>query len=104
MISPLSGSGTLTAIRFATGTLECDISPFTELSPQNLADAVWGQIIESGFSAEEVMRLLAAVTAGKSTGGPGSPVFRDLGDTKNRVVGVATSNGDRTSVTYDVSE
>lgn len=104
MGAPLFGSGTLTAVSYATGTLECNITPFTELSPQNLADAVWSQIIESGYSAEEVMRLIAAVTAGKSSGGPGTPVFRDLGDTKDRVVGVATSNGDRTSVTYDVSE
>lgn len=100
----LEGDGTLTATSYATGNLECEITPFTELSPQNLANAVWTEIIESGYSAQEVMRLIAAVTAGKSSGGPGNPVFRDLGDTKDRVSGVATSQGDRTAVTYDVSE
>ena len=122
----LSSAGTIRA----TGALAGDITPFTELSPQSLASAVWGSLasanntagsmgeklndagsasnpwteaIESGYTAADILRLIAAVTAGKVSGGPGSPVFRDLGDTKNRVTGTADSNGNRTAVTYDAS-
>lgn len=61
----------------------------------------WTEVIESGFSAAEVLRIIASAVAGKSSGGPGSPVFRDLGDTKDRITGVADASGNRTSVDYD---
>lgn len=39
--SDLAGVGSVTATRYATGELAADLTPFTELSPQSLADAVW---------------------------------------------------------------
>lgn len=65
------------------------------------ATNVWTQVIESGYTAEEILRILAAVAAGKSSGQPTAPVFRDLGDTKDRVTGTVDSSGNRTSVTVD---
>ena len=62
--------------------------------------AGWDQVLEPGFTAEKILRLVAAAIAGKSSGGPGSPVFRDLADTQDMVTGVADSSGNRTSVTY----
>jgi hypothetical protein len=41
MISNISASVSVQANNFATFNLEADITPFTELSPQSLADAVW---------------------------------------------------------------
>lgn len=59
--------------------------------------------MEPGFTFADAIRIMAAVIAGKSSGGPGSPVFRDLADSKNRVTGTADSSGNRTAVTYDGS-
>jgi hypothetical protein len=120
---------TATTIR-AVGTLAGDITPFTELSPESLAVSLWSasaasnnvagsmgeklndagsasnpwtEVIESGYTAAEVLRLIASAAVGLASGGPGSPVFRDLGDTKDRIVGTADSDGNRTAVTYDAT-
>lgn len=65
-----------------------------------LADAVWAKIIETGFDASRMLRIIAAAAAGKSSGGPGSPVFRNLADSQDQITGTATENGDRTAATY----
>lgn len=83
---------------YARGHMEGSIVPYTELSPQSLADAVWQRVIETGFTAEEVVRILASVAAGDATGLEGSnPVFRDLNDTKDRIT--ATYAGGTREVT-----
>lgn len=41
MLSNPAGSSSLSVGSYATGALECSISPFTALSPQGLAEAVW---------------------------------------------------------------
>ena len=63
----------------------------------------WDEVIEDGFTAREIMRLMAAVMLGKSTGQGGPFVaYRDLADTKNRVI--ATFDGkDRVAVILDAS-
>ena len=85
-----TASGTATAI----GWLEGDIVPYTELSPQSLAAAVWNavaadsnevgtmgeklndagsgsnpwtEVIEGGLTAAEILRILASVAAGRTT-------------------------------------
>jgi hypothetical protein len=97
----------------ATGNLSGDITPFTELSPQNLAAAVWetiaadfndpgtmGELLNSAGTAadpllgivegtltlRDVMRLLLAVNAGDATGLEGSTmVFRSVDGATIRV-------------------
>ncbi len=78
----------------AIGHLAGDITPFTELSPESLASAVWNanaaqfnavgsmgekvndagsgsnpwtEVIESGYTAAQILRILAAVAAGKTS-------------------------------------
>lgn len=75
------------------------------LSPQGLANAVWQRAVDSGYSAEEILRVLAAVAAGKTTivpggGGTASVVFRDLGDTKDRITADMVGS-ERQTVTID---
>lgn len=130
VVCNMSGTGAVTANLRGTATLEADITPFTTLSPENLAASVWNslaasfnsvgtmgekindagsaanpwtEVIESGYTAAEILRILAAVAAGKSSGQNTNPVFRDLGDTKDRVSGTVDSNGNRTSITIDES-
>ena len=103
--SPVTFVGSAT-VR-ATGNLAGDITPFTTLSPENLALKVWQYVIESGYSAEQIMRVLTSVAAGKSDivaggGGSATVTFRDLADTKNRVAAGMTGS-ERTTITLNVT-
>ena len=72
-------------------------------SPSDIAQGVWEYIIESGFEAQEILRLLSAVSAGDATGLEGAnPVFRDITNTKNRI-NSTYSNGRRTITSIDVT-
>lgn len=127
-------SFTFTPSQDLTGTaeVECDIQPFTELSPQSLANAVWSavaadnnevgsmgeklndagsgsnpwtEVIESGLTAAEVLRIILAVQAGKTNivdngGGSATVTFRDVADTKNRVE-ADMQDSERIDVTLD---
>jgi len=80
--------------------------------PANVYDSVTGtdllevsgssiltETIDSTYSFKEVLQIMAAVMAGKVTGGNTSTItFRDLGDGTNRVVATVDSNGNRTNV------
>lgn len=86
----------------ATGTLAGNITPFTELSPQSLASAVWTQVLESDLDATEVMRVLLAVAAGETAIDGTIVTFRDRADTKNRVTATMTGST-RTTVVLDAT-
>ena len=71
------------------------------------AAEVWEHPVEGGWTAEQLLRLLAAVMAGKTsivdTPGTGATItFRDVNDTKERLS--ATMDGSRrTGVTLDLT-
>ena len=106
IFADLDGDGALTATIRALGYMEAEVTPFTELSPQSLAAAVWANIIESGLTAEEAMRLIAAATAGKvSGGGTATNTIRNaVADSKDRIVATVDVDGNRTAITYDLSD
>lgn len=60
----------------------------------------WGAALETGFTASRILRTTAAAAAGKASGGPDSPVFRNLADTQDQITGTADSNGNRTAASY----
>lgn len=65
-------------------------------SPEAIAAAVWAFLIESGFSADEVLRIIAAHAAGSATGLEGAnPQFKGLDGTTTRIDGTYV-NGVRT--------
>lgn len=57
--------------------------------------------IETGYTLKQAVRAMAAVLAGKSSGHPGSPVYRSLDDSANRVTGTVSA-GNRTVITLNV--
>lgn len=90
--SPLrTGTATMTLtgtlVPYAIGSM----SGTTEeagLTPGGISNAVWGKVIESGFSADQIMRLLAAFAAGSATGLEGSnPQFTGLDGVTLRIDG-----------------
>ncbi len=65
-------------------------TPYTELSPQALASAVMSSVVEGTYTVEDVLKILVAVAAGKTSitdlgGGTATVQFRDLSDAVNRV-------------------
>lgn len=120
----------LSATPSAIGHLSGDITPFTELSPQSLADAVWsalanaytasgtmGELLNSAGSAadpllgtvegsltlRDVQRILLAVAAGNATGLEGSTmVFKSQDGATDRVA-ATYSSGARTVTTVNAT-
>jgi len=86
------------------GTLT-DNSTATLVNTDGLADTtVWEHVIEPGFTAEEMLRLVASSAAGKLAGADTTNVtIRDLGDTKDRITATVDANGNRTAVTHDTA-
>lgn len=102
LLSALTGSGDIDLTPTAIGELDADlVVTGTGLTTANVGAAVWAQIIEAGFSAEQVLRLLAAVNAGSATGlESGSMSFTGIDGTTERVAGTYSS-GTRTIDTLD---
>lgn len=66
--------------------------------------AHWAQIIEGSYTALQMMRLSAATLGAKASGlNTSTAVFRDLGDTKNRVTATVDADGNRSAVTLDLT-
>lgn len=96
----LNGSGTASGNLKGTLSMAADIVVTgTGLTTANVGQAVWDYLLSTGYSASEAMDILTAVAAGKVSGGPGSPVFRSIDDTRNVVSGTADSSGNRTAST-----
>jgi hypothetical protein len=70
-----------------------------ELSQGDVAGAVLDTPIEGPYTLRQLMRICSAVLAGKVSGGPGSPVYRDVTDSADRVAGTVDGNGNRSSTT-----
>jgi hypothetical protein len=69
-----------------------------------LAEAVWAMAIETGYSAEELLRLMSAVLAGKISGaGTETITIRSVSDDADRVIATVDASGNRLDVTVDVA-
>ena len=102
----LVGNGTVTIdgqlVSYGIGHMQ-GTTEESGLTPTGVANAVWNKILEAGFSANEILRLLAAHAAGDATGLEGAtPEFKSLDGTKTRISG-ALSAGDRTITARDVT-
>jgi hypothetical protein len=65
-----------------------------------IADAILTRAdgIETGYTLQQAIRIMAAVLAGESSGGGTATVtFRNLGDTANRITATVTTDGNRTA-------
>jgi hypothetical protein len=107
MEATLSGTGSIANTTNLTGIgrLEAAILPFTELSPENLALAVMNSEVETGYNVEAALRLILSGIAGKLSGAPGTTItIRSVTDGTDRIVATVDSNGNRSSLTYDVGD
>jgi len=67
-------------------------------------DSIVDEVIEGTITLRQAIRLTLSMLAGKSSGGgTTSLVYRDYGDSKDRLTFTVDANGNRTAVTRDVS-
>jgi len=87
-------AGTLTP--YAIGNMAGTTVDSTVLTGEVVASAVWAKAIEAGFTAEQVLRILAAHAAGAATGLEGAnPQFTGLDGATVRIDGTYSA-GTRT--------
>jgi len=74
------------------------------MSSGAVQDAVWSHILEVGFTADDIVKLMSSVLLGKSSGaGSNSIKFRDINDSKDRVTATLNEQGDRLTIVLDKS-
>jgi hypothetical protein len=99
LVADLSGSGTVDADARGTLSMSADIYVNEGAADAaTIASAVWAEICEGSYDYAQVLRIIAAACAGKTSNS--GQTFRDLSDTKDRITGTVSS-GDRTAATYD---
>lgn len=106
LIAPLIGSGSLSPTLTGPSFMSSDIVVTGDvLNTANVASAVWNALAEGTFTYAQVVNILAAVAAGKTTvltgSGNASIVFRDLNDTRNLISATMTGSN-RTIIDIDV--
>jgi len=68
-----------------------------------IGSAIWSEVVDGTITAAQAMRLLNAIIGSKVSGAQsGIEVFRNVDDTKNRVVVTVDADGNRTDVVYDL--
>ena len=103
----LAGASSISAVRYARGSLSAAITPFTDLSPQSLATQLLdSEDVETSMTVRQALRLIAAATAGKVSGAAGTTITirSAVADDKERIIATVDGDGNRTAITYDLSD
>jgi hypothetical protein len=80
-------------------TLTDQIAALNDPTVAAIADAVHDEVVEGTITLRQAMRLMLAVlTAKASGGGTTSITFRDIGDTKDRIIATVDADGNRTAI------
>jgi len=73
-----------------------------KLNAAGTAGDPWTKVIESGLTAEEVLRIIAATLAGNTSGmETGSVVFKGLDGATDRIAGTLGTDGNRSGIVLD---
>ncbi len=95
-------NGAIDAATFAAGAI--DAAALATDAANEIADALLDRAagVETGLTPRQVFRLFAAALLGKCSGlATTTAVFRDTGDSKDRITATVDANGNRTAVTLD---
>jgi hypothetical protein len=100
-----AGDPWITALPGAYGAGSAGFIVGTNLDSQvsTVPAGVWATTITGTTTAIQAMRGYIAAMLGKVSGLPTAPKYRDIADTKNVIDATTTTDGNRTSVTLDLS-
>lgn len=74
------------------------------LSLTTIADAILDEVVEGTTTLRQAIRLVNSMMSAKSSGGgTATLVYRDIGDSKDRITFTADADGNRTAVTRDAT-
>jgi hypothetical protein len=107
MSATISASATLTGTRYARGFMAADIRPATQLEAAEFSAYVLDtENVETGLSVRNTLRLMAAAMAGELSGAAGTTITirNAVADDKDRIIATVTSEGNRTAITYDLTD
>ncbi len=109
--SALAGTGTVatSSVITALGTLAAQINVTGDvLTTGNVANAILDAVngVEDGLTVRHALRLIAAATAGKISGAATTTITirNAFVDDKDRIIATVTGDGDRTAITYDLTD
>lgn len=106
LVGEATASVTASIVSYATGSMDGTAYLAGEsapVTPDNVALAVWAKVVEAGFSAEQMLRIIAAQAAGAATGLEGAnPQFTGIDGTTLRIDGTYSA-GTRTIDALDGS-
>ena len=105
MSGSFAGSASFAATRYATGALSGSFTPAVALEAAAFSAYLLDEEdIETGMTLRQAMRLIAAATAGKVSGGGTTTItFKSaVADADNRIVATVDNDGNRTAITYDL--
>lgn len=100
-VAVVTASGTLVGANNAVGHMAADITnvPAGVTTPDQVWDSV---LIETGLTAREAMRILAAVVAGRAeASGSSISFYNALGDNTVRVEATVDGTGNRTGMVWN---
>ena len=104
VVVTVSGEGTLTPTVHNRETIAVTIDAGSRPSAFDIAQELLGTTADGTMTIGQAFKIMLAALAGKVSGaGTSTITFRDVDDTKDRIVAAVDSNGNRTSVTKDVS-
>jgi len=111
LAAAVEGEGTVagTTVLTALGTLAAAINVTGDvLTTGNVANAILDAVngVEEGLTVRHALRLIAAATAGKISGAATTTITirNAVVDDKDRIIATVTGDGDRTAITYDLTD
>lgn len=104
-VGSAAGVATASGVRYATGELIGSIAPAVTLDAANFSTYLLDEEdVETGLTLRQALRVIAAATAGKVSGGGTSTITirNAVADGADRIVATVDSNGNRSAITYDL--
>lgn len=104
-LTVINGAATVTYLPMKGRARAASIIKVNELSQDDVTGAVLEALVEPGLTLRQALRLVAAATAGKLSGGGSTTVTirNAVADSKDRVIATVDSSGNRSAITYDLS-
>jgi hypothetical protein len=107
MSASLTATGSVTLTSYAVGYMSASIQPPTQLEAAEFSSYVLDtENVETGLTVRNALRLIAAATAGELSGAASTTITirNAVADDKDRIVATVTSDGNRTAITYDLTD
>ncbi len=104
-LTVINGAATVTYLPMKGRARAASVIKVNELSQDDVTGAVLEALVEPGLTLRQALRLVAAATAGKLSGGGSTTVTirNAVADSKDRVIATVDSSGNQSAITYDLS-